>query len=117
MKKTNEIISEFIAYYNLDDPEYIPHLLHDPCRIREVVGENFSESDPVGKLDYEDLKLLSKEHAEFLEQHKNHFHNIYDVEVCLANLLADIAFNEVVNRLSEDDILVSLLKEELKVAA
>ncbi len=117
MEMTNKIISEFIAYYNLDDELYIPHLLADPVRVQEIVSQNFHEADPVGKLAYEDLHLLSKEHYKYLERNKGELHNLYDVEVHLTDLLIDIAFNEVLEAFSASDVLVSLLKDELKVAA
>ena len=117
MKMTNKVISDFIHYYNLDDPMYIPHLLGDPWKIREIISDHFADDDPVGKLPYEDLLLLSQEHCEFLEKRKNELHNLCDVEVHITSLLKEIAFNEMVSRFSEEDTLVSLLEESLKDVA
>lgn len=89
-------------------------LLGDPQRYMDALNDHFyGTGNPFEDLSYEQLNYLAKENREYLNEHKNEFYTVQDIEVCLTGLFSQMVFLEVVNRIVEFDEIMFFLKDKI----
>jgi len=115
METTKSLVLKMTEEWWLEEAEmHRDVLLEDPQRYMDALNDHFyGTSNPFDDLNYNQLNHLVKENREYLNEHKDEFYTVQDIEVCLTGLFSEMVFLEVVNRIVEFDEIMFLLKDNV----
>ena len=113
MEMTKNLISNLYDQLVCDHEEmHIEALLEDPARYLGCIHDFLHSIDLFEEFSYSELGHLALEHFEDLENHSD-LYTVQDIQVHLVAPLGSMLLEECLERFSEENTLVLLLKDNL----